>query len=460
MSFLVAAPASGSGKTVVTAGLLAALVRRGIAVAPAKVGPDYIDPGFLAAAAGAPCVNLDLWAMRPALVDHLARRERLVVEGVMGLFDGPSSGAGSSADVARRLGLPVVLVVNAERQSHSVAALVHGFATFDPTVRVAGVILTRVASARHERMLREALARSAAPCLGAVPRDEALSLPSRHLGLEQAAERADLTERIAAIARVVEASCDLGAIEALRRRGPPAAPEAAPSPPLPPPGSRIAVACDPAFGFAYSHVLEGWRAAGASLHLFSPLAGETPDADADAVYLPGGYPELHAGRLAANRAWADGLTAAARRGARIYGECGGYMALGRTLTDADGVTHQMAGLLPVATSFAVRRRTLGYRRLAHAGGLLPPLLRGHEFHYATLVSPEGPALFEAEDTDGHPIGPIGTVCGNVAGSFAHVIDRADGEPPPDRSGEAREAVRGPQGKPGGTLTLRAPRTRS
>lgn len=424
MSFLVAAPASGSGKTVVTTGIVAALVRRGVSVSPAKVGPDYIDPGFLAAAAGVPAVNLDLWAMRPALVDHLARRERLVVEGVMGLFDGPSSGIGSSADVARRLGLPVVLVVNAERQSHSVAALVHGFATFDPTVRIAGVILTRVASARHERMLREALGRTAVPCLGAVPRDDALALPSRHLGLEQAVERSDLTARVAAIAAVVEAGCDIDALLTLGRDGPGPAGDA--PPPLPPPGSRVALARDVAFAFAYPHVLDGWRAAGASLHPFSPLAGEAPDPSADAVVLPGGYPELHAGRLAATRAWADGLAAAALRGALVYGECGGYMALGRTLTDADGTVHEMAGLLPVATSFAVRRRTLGYRRLRHAGGLFPRSLRGHEFHYATLASPEGPPLFEAEDTDRNLIGPVGTVAGTVAGSFAHVIDRADG----------------------------------
>jgi len=423
LSFLVAAPASGSGKTVVTTGLVAALARRGLPVAPAKVGPDYIDPGFLAAAAGIAAVNLDLWAMRPALVDHLARREWLVVEGVMGLFDGPSSGVGSSADVAKRLGLPVVLVVSAERQSHSVAALVHGFATFDPTVDVAGVILTRVASARHERMLREALARTAVPCLGAVPRDAALCLPSRHLGLEQAGERADLAVKVAAIARAVEAACDLDAIAALRRTGPRADPN--PPAPLPPPGSRIAVARDAAFGFAYPHILEGWRSAGSALHPFSPLAGEAPDREADAIVLPGGYPELYAGRLATVRGWADGLAAAARRGARIYGECGGYMALGRTLTDGDGAVHRMAGLLPVDTSFAVRRRTLGYRRLSHDGGLFPARLTGHEFHYATLSSPEGAPLFQAVDTDGTSLGPMGTVAGTVAGSFAHLIDRMD-----------------------------------
>ncbi|WP_420393810.1 cobyrinate a,c-diamide synthase [Acuticoccus sp.] len=417
LGILLTAPQSGSGKTVITAGLIAALVARGHDVAPAKVGPDYIDTAFLAAAAGRPAMNLDPWAMRPGLVAALGSRDGLVVEGVMGLFDGPSSGAGSSADVARTLGLPVILVVDAARQSHSVAALVHGFASFDPTVPLAGVVLNRVGSPRHEAMLRAALARGPVPCLGAVPRDERLALPSRHLGLTQAREHADLAERLAGIATVLEAHVDLDAIAALHRPTSIGAPCA----PLPPPGSRIALACDDAFAFAYAHVLDGWRAAGATLHPFSPLADEAPDAAADAVVLPGGYPELHAGRLATNARWKEGLVGAAARGARVLGECGGYMALGEALVDAQGAAHAMAGLLPVRTSFAVPRRTLGYRRLTHDGDLLPPRLRGHEFHYATAER-EGPSLFTAADTDGAPLGPMGTRVGTVAGSFAHVID--------------------------------------
>lgn len=416
MSFVVAAPSSGAGKTVVTAGILAAFRARGIPVAAAKVGPDYIDPSWLSAAAGVPAVNLDLWAMRPALLAHLAAREHLVVEGVMGLFDGPSAGEGSTADVARRLGLPVVLVVNAERMSHSVAALVHGFATFDPSVTVAGVILTRVASPRHERMLREALA-GRTDLFGAIPRTEALAIPSRHLGLHQAGERDDLDAWLAAAARAVADAVDLDALAALGAEPPPAA---APSP-LPPPGSRIAIAADAAFTFSYPHLLDGWRRDGATLHLFSPLADEPPDAAADAVVLPGGYPELHAGTLAAGPRWKAGLAAAAARGALVYGECGGYMALGETLVDADGTAHAMAGLLPVTTSFAVRRRTLGYRRLDHDGGLFPRRLRGHEFHYATVAA-EGPLLFTASDAAGESLGPTGTRVGRVAGSFAHIID--------------------------------------
>ncbi|MEM8551793.1 MAG: cobyrinate a,c-diamide synthase [Pseudomonadota bacterium] len=424
VGFLVAAPSSGSGKTVTTLGLIAALVARGVSVRPAKVGPDYIDTAFLAAAAGRDAVNLDLWAMRGALVDALAAQkpgEVLVVEGVMGLFDGPRSGKGSSADIAKRLGLPVVLVVNAAGMSHSVAALVHGFASFDPEVQVAGAILTNVASARHAEMLSEALDGAGMACFGAIPRSEALSLESRHLGLKQAAEIAGLRERIGTIAQIVGTHCDLDALLVLRRT---AESSVSPPAPLPPPGQRIAIAKDAAFTFAYSHILSGWQRAGAEVRPFSPLAGEAPRTDADCVVYPGGYPELHAGCLASQSAWRDGTKARADAGALVYGECGGYMALGERLVDGKGESHQMAGLLPVTTSFAKPARVLGYRSVRHDGSVLPhwpKILRGHEFHYASAVG-EGPALFDAHDAAGHRVGPLGTVNGNVAGSFAHVID--------------------------------------
>ncbi|MEO1102460.1 MAG: cobyrinate a,c-diamide synthase [Pseudomonadota bacterium] len=423
VAFLVAAPASGAGKTVTTTGLIAALRRRGLPVHPAKVGPDYIDTAFLSAAAGRPAVNLDVWAMRPALIEYLASPRHLVVEGVMGLFDGPEHGEGSSADVARRLGLPVVLVVSAERMSHSIAALVHGFATFDPRVEIAGVVLTRVGSARHERMLRQALAGTSVPVLGAIPRHEALSLPSRHLGLRQAREHGDLCERINAIADVVAEHVDLSALEALD------APRqsALPPEPLAPLGTHIAVAQDDAFAFTYAHILDGWQRAGATLTPFSPLAGEAPHPDADAAYLPGGYPELHAVRLRGERAWAEGLSRLADSGGQIYGECGGYMALGKVLVDGEGTAHAMAGLLPVQTSFAEPRRTLGYRRLQHDGSALPfaPKLRGHEFHYASQISEAGGeegALFGVAGTGDTAFSPMGHCKGTVAGSFQHIID--------------------------------------
>jgi cobyrinic acid a,c-diamide synthase len=194
---------------------------------------------------------------------------------------------------------------------------------------------------------------------------------------------------------------------------------------LPPLGERIAVARDVAFAFAYPHLLGDWRAAGADLAFFSPLADEVPPSDADAVYLPGGYPELHAGRIAAASRFRAGVEDAARRGALVYGECGGYMVLGEHLEDADGTRHRMLGLLPLATSFAARRLHLGYRRLAPLGGLpWSGALAAHEFHYATILAEDdGDPLFDAATADGAPLGPIGRRHGRVMGSFAHVIDR-------------------------------------
>ncbi|HEY9057056.1 MAG TPA: cobyrinate a,c-diamide synthase, partial [Aurantimonas sp.] len=303
---LIAAPHSGAGKTTVTLGLLRALRRAGVAVGSAKAGPDYIDPAFHAAASGGPCVNLDPWAMRPALVASLAgeahqQGEAFVVEAMMGLFDGAADGSGSAADLASMLDLNIVLVVDCARQSHSVAALVRGFATHRADIAIAGLILNRVGSDRHESLLREALAPLVIPVLGVLPRQPDLALPERHLGLVQAGEHGDLEAFIERAAGWIEEGCDLPAVTALASAG--LEPMAAASPgsvaPLAPLGRTIAVARDDAFAFAYPHLLDGWRDAGAALSFFSPLADEAPAPAADAIYLPGGYPELHAGRLAA-----------------------------------------------------------------------------------------------------------------------------------------------------------------
>ena len=427
---ILAAPASGSGKTVLCASLLAHFRERGRAVRAFKAGPDYIDPGYHRMATGHDCVNLDPWGMRP---ETLARRiaalcasaDLVIGEGAMGLFDGARDGTGSTADLAARLGLPVVLVVDARGQGASVAALAQGFAGHRADVTVAGVILNRVASASHERLLRDALDSRSIAVLGAVPRDEALSLPSRHLGLVQACEReGSWVDRAAS---VVGRSVDTDALEALARplQTTPTQPGAA----IPPLGQRIAVARDAAFGFCYDALMEDWRAAGAAVVPFSPLADEEPDRDADAVYLPGGYPELHAGRIAGASRFLDGLRSAAGRGAAVFGECGGYMVLGRGLTDADARRHAMAGLLPLETSFRERRLSLGYRhaRLAAAGplGAEGTGFRGHEFHYCRVVSEEAEQpLFATQDATGAPLGHAGMTRGTVSGSFIHLIDRA------------------------------------
>jgi len=438
-ALMIAAPASGSGKTVVTLGLLRHLRDRGVAVASAKSGPDYIDPAFHAAASGRACVNLDAWAMRPETLDALAARQAegadlLVVEAAMGLFDGApgpgSVGDGSAADLAARFGWPVVLVLDAGGQSFSAAAVLAGFKSFREDIRIAGVIFNRVGSARHEAILRRAAAHPGLPVLGLVPRLPALALPSRHLGLVQAGEHAALEAFLAAAGEAVGAGVDAEALKQVTLLSPPSRKGRGDHKTfIPPLGQRIAVAGDTAFAFAYPHLLAAWRAAGAEILPFSPLADEAPDPSADAVYLPGGYPELQAGRLAGNRRFLDGLRAAAGQGRAVYGECGGYMVLGTGLTDAEGHRHAMAGLLPVETSFAERRLHLGYRRAALAAatplGAAGTVWRGHEFHYASILS-EGPgeALFEVWDAEGAPLGRLGRRAGSVFGSFFHLIDRA------------------------------------
>jgi cobyrinic acid a,c-diamide synthase len=436
---IIAAPSSGSGKTIFTLGLLRALRRAGIGVASAKVGPDYIDPAFHGAASGRPCLNLDGWAMRPstiaARVSELSQAADLVIcEGVMGLFDGADvpagARAGSTAEVAAETGWPVLLLVDLRGQSASAAALIDGFRRHRDDVTVAGVVFNRCGSPAHHAMVERACRASCPdlPRLGWLPRDASLALPERHLGLVQACETADLEARLERAADVVAQNVDLGRLIALARPSPlaGAAPQSG-GVPLRPLGQHIAVARDDAFAFAYPAILEGWRAQGAELSFFSPLADEAPATNADAVYLPGGYPELHAGTLAAAERFLAGLRRHAAAGDWIYGECGGYMTLGRQLEDADGRIHAMAGLLPVTTSFARRRLHLGYRQVVLAldtpFGASGSGLRGHEFHYAAVTWAEpGAPLFSVADAAGRDLGPAGHVAGHVIGSFVHLVD--------------------------------------
>ena len=429
---MIAAPRSGSGKTTIALGLLRAFRRRGLSVVGLKSGPDYIDPAFHAAASGVEGVNLDSWAMAPDLLAALAGRASAgralaLCEASMGLFDGvpaPRGRSGSSADVAAALGMPVLLVVDVSGQAQSAAAVVKGCATYDGRLKVAGVIVNRVGSERHRRLVVEAIEALGVPVIGALPRSDAIALPERHLGLVQAGETEALDARLDAIADVVEAHVDC--VRAMAIAGDLGfAREPAVAVALRPPGQRIALARDEAFSFIYPHLADGWRAAGAEIVAFSPLADEPPPADCDMCWLPGGYPELHGGRLAAAERFRDGL----RRFAEtrpVHGECGGYMALGASLVDASGVSHPMAGLLDVETSFAKRRMTLGYReaRLAAdcALGVKGAALRGHEFHYATIASAgsDDPFAF-VTDAYGAAASPQGSRRGLVTGSFFHVI---------------------------------------
>jgi len=444
--FVIAAPASGSGKTIVTLSVLRALAASGVRVASFKVGPDYIDPAFHAVATSRTCFNLDLWAMRPETVAAVLARlfvsaDLIVGEGVMGLFDGAADGTGSTADVAAMTGWPVILVVDVRRQGASAAALLRGFATHRNDLRIAGVIFNQVAGGSHAEILRRAAAPLGIPIIGCLPRSPDLSLPERHLGLVQAAERTDLLPFLDRAAEIAGRHLDLALLRSLAQPAVALAPvRAGPCPGIPPLGQRIAVARDVAFAFAYPMLLESWRDAGADLSFFSPLDNEAPDSESDAVYLPGGYPELHAGRLAGNHRFVAGLRAAAGRGGSVYGECGGYMVLGEALVDADGRSHEMAGLLPLVTSFDERRLHLGYRRAMLLGDA--PLGRGgnefcgHEFHYA-VIRKEGPAkpLFACTDSRGRDAGAGagGLRHGTVCGSFVHLIDRG-GDPTTTISG--------------------------
>jgi len=440
VGLIIAAPASGSGKTLVTAGLLRHLRGRGVKVAAAKAGPDFIDPTYLALASGEPCLNLDVWAMRSETLARLvaeleAASDLVLCEGVMGLFDGTGAEAetGSTAELARLTGWPIVLVVDAHGQAVSVAALLRGFTTHDPAVPIGGVIFNRIASGRHRSLLEAAVKRHLPDlaCLGALPADPTLILPSRHLGLVPAGEAGNhdpdgVIDRTAAL---IGAELDVARL--LRLAQPSTLDDLPPSPGIPPLGHRIAVARDDAFCFAYPALIEGWRRDGAELGFFSPLANEPPDAAADAVYLPGGYPELWADRLAAAEAFAAGLRRAAADGTTIYGECGGYMVLGEYLIDAEGRRRRMTGLLPLATSFADRRLHLGYRcaTLLDSAplGAAGSCFRGHEFHYATVVD-RGTAdpLLSVKDAAGEDLGAYGLRRGSVFGSFIHLVDCRNG----------------------------------
>jgi len=429
---IVAAPSSGSGKTVITLGILAALKARGIDVGSLKAGPDYIDPVFHAKATGRSCFNIDPWAMRPETIAgliHEAGRatDLMVAEGVMGLFDGATLDMGSTADIAKLTGWPIVLVVDSGSQGASAAAQVLGFDRYRDDINIAGVIFNRVGSQKHQNVIRQSLSRVLPdmPILGMIPWHSELELPSRHLGLVQAGEHLALNAIIQGAADTVKRHVDLQALQAMAL-GWKADGSAQPLKPL---GQHIAVASDKAFAFAYPQVLQGWRMQGAELSFFSPLDDQAPNENADAVFLPGGYPELHADRLARAETFKSAIKNAATAGMVIYGECGGYMVLGEGIVDKDGQTHEMLGLLPLQTSFAERKLHLGYRQLTALSdtplGGKGAKFKAHEFHYATTVN-QGFAepLYEALDVENTKLANLGLKMNNVFGSFAHLIDQS------------------------------------
>lgn len=430
---MISAPSSGTGKTTVALGLLRAFAEDGLTVQPYKSGPDYIDPAFHEAAAGRKSFNLDSWAMELPLWSAIAAEAQgadiTIAEGSMGLFDGVAgrgaTGFGSSAETARRMGWPVVLVLDVGGQAQSAAATGLGFKTYDPELPFAGVILNRVASPRHERLTTLGMERAGLKVLGSLPRRGDLALPERHLGLIQAVEHPDLDTAIAGYAAFLREHVDLAALHAAAQSTALPAQGALPNPPA----QRIALARDAAFSFTYPHLLEGWRRAGAEILPFSPLADQAPDPSADLVWLPGGYPELHAGPLAAADTFHKGLRKHAET-KPVHGECGGYMALGEALIDKEGHRHQMAGLLGLVTSYEKRKFHLGYRRATlqapMPGFAAGQSLRGHEFHYSTILEEPDAPLANVTDADGNPVPETGSRRGHVTGTFFHMIaeDRA------------------------------------
>lgn len=427
---LISAPASGIGKTTLTLALAHAYRERGLTVQCFKSGPDYIDPAFHAAATGRASVNIDSWAMDRDTISRLVSRgaeaDLVLAEGSMGLFDGVATrgvtGTGATADVAEMMGWPVLLVLDPSGQAQTAAAIAAGLRDYRAGVRLAGVVLNRIASPRHEDLVRRALADVGIAMFGALPRHAEISLPKRHLGLVQAEEQAEVGELIAAAARFVTKHVDLDAVlQSASAWSPPSVPRDLAATP---PGQRIALARDAAFSFVYPHMLEAWHASGAEISTFSPLADEAPDASADVCWLPGGYPELHAGRLAANTRFRNAL----RRFAEtrpVHGECGGYMALGTALTDAEGTRHEMVGLLGLETSFAKRRMHLGYR-LAELAAPMPghktgARLRGHEFHYSTIIAQPDTPLAVVRDATGTIVAETGSRRDNTTGTFFHMI---------------------------------------
>jgi cobyrinic acid a,c-diamide synthase len=434
---IIAAPASGTGKTTVMLGLLAAFRDRGLVVQPFKNGPDYIDPAFHRAASGRASFNLDSWAMPGAMLDGMLAAavgaDLVLAEGSMGLFDGVATpgatGNGATADLSARMGWPVVLVIDASGQAQTAAAVAQGLARFRPGVTVAGVILNRIASPRHEALVRAGMAEAGLPVLGVLPKRAGLAMPERHLGLVQAAEQPALQALIAEAADLMHDGVDLDALIAAagsRER-------TVTAPRIAPPGQRIALARDVAFSFVYPHLLQGWRAAGAEILPFSPLADEAPDPTADVSWLPGGYPELHGPTLSQAGRFRAGLRAFADI-KPVHGECGGYMVMGQAITCKDGIRHEMAGLLGLETSFETRKMHLGYRSAVlsqvipgHAAGAR---LRGHEFHYSTILTQPDAPLASVTDATGAAVPETGSTRlqpggGLSTGTFFHLIAGAE-----------------------------------
>lgn len=430
---VVAGPASGCGKTTIALGLMAALRARGIPVFPYKVGPDFIDPGHHHRVSGAVSRNLDGWMLsedynRQCFRSHCGPTGIAVVEGVMGLYDGYDgrSESGSTAQMAKWLDLPVLLVVDARSMARSAAALILGFERFDPDVRFAGVAFNRVGSRRHLQYLCQALEDSVGmPVLGGLPRAETIAIPERHLGLVIREDLGGDDRFVSDLRGQIETHLDLDPlIDALPRL--PSRPPTAAAPQSGETAARIAVARDAAFCFYYEDNFDLLIANGAELVWFSPLEDDRLPEDIHGIYLGGGYPELHAARLEANHRLKNRVLAASRAGMPVYGECGGLMYLGESLQDLEGRRHAMTGCLPLQTRMLDRLRALGYRqvRLEAANLLGEPgqAIRGHEFHYSEIIGGVDSlqTTYRLSTRQGEKTAREGYRSGNTLASYVHL----------------------------------------
>lgn len=426
---VIAGVASGTGKTTITTALCAAFTRRGLKVQPFKAGPDYIDPTYHTQAAGRACRNLDSFlldreTLRSLFARAAARADVSIVEGVMGLFDGRdgTTETGSTAEVAKVIDAPVVVVLDVSAQARTAAAVALGCVRYDPDLRIRGFVLDRVGSATHARWASEAVeAATGLPVFGAVPTDPALALPERHLGLVPTSERALTPSYIDHLAGVAERHIALDRLREIAAAG------AALVTPTParaaPPTARIAIARDEAFGFYYEDGLEILELAGAELAPFSPLADAALPKGTGGLYIGGGFPELFARELAANRSMRGAIREAVEGGAAVFAECGGLMYLGKSLVDRGGTYHEMVGLIPVETAMRRDRPVLGYRTLTarRDGPLLArgETVRAHEFHYSELTgsAPEDRAAFDVAERAGEV---HGYATDRVLASYMHI----------------------------------------
>lgn len=439
---IISGTASGTGKTLITAALIKALRQRGHTIIPAKCGPDFLDPGFLEYAAGHIAINLDTWAMREGWMKALTclgpPHASILVEGVMGFYDGMNGSVASTAELAQALGWPVVIIADAQGRSATMAAELHGLISVasKTTPTWAGVIFNGVASPRHQALIEDAMARFCPQLsiLGSLPRQPSCTLPSRHLGLIQASEIPALDTIINTMAELCAQHCDLKQLEQhLQRASPINHALQPPNIPLPS-GTTVALARDAAFSFLYEAPWRIFEHHGGRVLHFSPLNNEPPPSEADGVFLPGGYPELYGETLAKAQTFRNAIRRMAADGRWIYGECGGYMVLGEALRDHQNRTWPMLGLLPHTSAMTQRFQALGYRQiqLQSAHPLLGPTgtrWRGHAFHYATMHPRASvPPLFHCADGEGNPLDESGSLHKNIAGSFVHLIDQDNSSP--------------------------------